>query len=316
MSVFLGVDTSNYTTSAALYDNATGTVISEKQLLPVHLGELGLRQSDAVFHHVRQLPIVLQQLFAEQEQSPCAVGFSARPRDEDGSYMPCFLVGECSAKAVATSAHIPAYAFSHQAGHIAAALYSVGRLDLLGSPFIAFHVSGGTTECLLVTPNQASIIDIVCIAHSLDLKAGQVIDRVGGMLGLSFPAGMELDELSRQSTRTFSVRPTLKGMDCCLSGVENQCTRMLAEGMPPCDIARYCIEYIMATLSCMTDKALQAYGKLPLVYAGGVMSNLIIRQTFSRRFDGLFASPALSSDNAAGTAILCCISHTGGLSGG
>lgn len=316
MSIYLGIDTSNYTTSAALYCNETGTVISEKQLLPVNPGELGLRQSDAVFHHVRQLPIVLERLFALQSQSPCAVGFSARPRDEEGSYMPCFLAGECSAKAAAISSHIPAYAFSHQAGHIAAALYSVGRLDLLNDRFIAFHVSGGTTECLLVSPGKERIIDITCVAHSLDLKAGQVIDRVGGMLGLSFPAGMELDELSRQSTRVFSPKPMIKGSDCCLSGVENQCARMLSDGIAPCDIARYCIDYIMAALSCMTESAIQTYGKLPLVFAGGVMSNSIMSETLSRRFNGLFASPALSSDNAAGTAILCCIGHTGGTSGG
>ncbi len=105
-------------------------------------------------------------------------------------------------------------------------------------------------------------------------------------------------------------------MDCCLSGLENQCARMLSDGLSPCDIARYCIDFIMATLSCMTERVIQAYGKLPLVYAGGVMSNSMICEAFSQRFDGLFASPALSSDNAAGTAILCCISHTGGLSGG
>lgn len=313
MSVFLGIDTSNYTTSAALYDSEMGEVISEKQLLPVKQGELGLRQSDAVFHHVRQLPDIMKRLFAQTEQSPCAVGYSARPRDEEGSYMPCFLSGECAAHAIGASSHLPVYSFSHQAGHITAALYSVGRLDLLSERFIAFHVSGGTTECLLVTPNDETIIGIERIGHSLDLKAGQVIDRVGVMLGLGFPAGMELDALSRKSSKTFHINPAVKGPDCCLSGVENQCARMLSNGEAPCDVARYCIDYIMAALAYMTETAIKTYGNLPLIYAGGVMSNSIIRETFTERFGGLFASPALSSDNAVGTAILTCIRHTGGV---
>ncbi len=309
--VFLGIDTSNYTTSAALYNSRTKTALSEKKLLPVKQGQLGLRQSDAVFHHVRQLPQVLESLFAQTTDIPCAVGFSARPRDEEGSYMPCFLSGECAAKAVASSAHIAAHDFSHQAGHIAAALYSVSRLDLIDKRFLAFHVSGGTTECLLVTPDSNIIFGVERIGCSLDLKAGQVIDRVGGMLGLPFPAGRELDALSRESSKSYSITPVIKGMDCCLSGVENQCKRMIVNGDAPCDVARYCIDYILAALACMTELAINAHGAMPLLYAGGVMSNTIIRDTFTQRFGGMFASPALSSDNAVGAAVLACIRHTG-----
>ncbi|MFA9380647.1 MAG: peptidase M22 [Acetanaerobacterium sp.] len=311
MSVFLGIDTSNYTTSAALYDRSTQTAAGEKQLLPVKQGALGLRQSDAVFHHVRQLPAVMGRLFANTDAKPCAVGYSARPRDEDGSYMPCFLAGECAAKAVAAAAAISAYAFSHQAGHLAAALYSAGRLDLIDSSFLAFHVSGGTTECLYVTPHPEQIFQIQRIGQSLDLKAGQVIDRVGTMLGLSFPAGMALDTLAQQSARSDRITPTIRGMDCCLSGLENQCKRMIADGEAPCDVAHYCIEYIAATLARMTELAIAAHGALPLLYAGGVMSNSMIRSDFSRRFGGLFAAPDFSSDNAAGIAILASLRHTG-----
>ncbi|MDE6596709.1 MAG: peptidase M22, partial [Oscillospiraceae bacterium] len=70
----LGIDTSNYTTSAALYDTVSGEIKQEKLLLPVKSGELGLRQSDAVFHHTKQLPIVIGKLFGGSEQIPEAVG--------------------------------------------------------------------------------------------------------------------------------------------------------------------------------------------------------------------------------------------------
>ena len=60
MSVCLGLDTSNYTTSAAIWQD--GAIHQVKRLLPVKPGELGLRQSDAVFHHVRQLPDIVEEL--------------------------------------------------------------------------------------------------------------------------------------------------------------------------------------------------------------------------------------------------------------
>ena len=65
---------------------------NRKLLLPVKPGEKGLRQSDAVFHHVKQLPQVLEPIL---EMGPAGVvGVSITPRSEMGSYMPCFLVGQ------------------------------------------------------------------------------------------------------------------------------------------------------------------------------------------------------------------------------
>ena len=63
MPYYLGIDTSNYTTSCALYNSDTDTVVHRKKLLPVKKGELGLRQSDAVFHHTVQLPELMRELF-------------------------------------------------------------------------------------------------------------------------------------------------------------------------------------------------------------------------------------------------------------
>ena len=148
MSVYLGIDTSNYTTSVCLYNADDGSVINQRKLLPVREGELGLRQSDAVFHHTQQLPDLFAQAFAEYDGEVKAIGVSSRPRTVDGSYMPCFTVGLGTARILSESLRVPYYAFSHQQGHIAAALYSINRLDLIDQPHIAFHVSGGTTEAL------------------------------------------------------------------------------------------------------------------------------------------------------------------------
>ena len=305
--MFLGIDTSNYTTSSALYDFEKGEIIQQKKLLPVKEGELGLRQSDAVFAHVKQLGGIVKELFDGKKYEIEAVGVSTRPRDIDGSYMPCFLVGDMVSETISSVINVPKYEFSHQQGHIAAALFSAGRLDLMNDKFIAFHLSGGTTEALLVTPDENRIIKCEKVAGSADLKAGQAVDRVGVMLGLPFPAGKYLEELALSSTAKFKIKPTMKGAECCLSGIENKCRKMLDSGEKHEDIALFCLKSVEAALCGMTDALISEYGKLPLIYAGGVMSNKIIRKTMEEKYGGIFAKPEFSSDNAAGIAVLTAI---------
>lgn len=305
--MFLGIDTSNYTTSAALYNPEKGEIIQRKKLLPVKEGDLGLRQSDAVFAHVKQLGEIVETLIDGNRYEIGAIGVSTRPRDIDGSYMPCFLVGDMVTKTLSSVLKTPRYEFSHQQGHIAAALFSSGRLDLINEKFIAFHLSGGTTEVLLVTPDENRIIKCEKVAGSADLKAGQAVDRVGVMLGLPFPAGKYLEELALLSTASFKIKPTMKGNECCLSGVENKCRKMLDLGEKREDIALFCLKSIEAALCGMTDALISEYGKLPLIYAGGVMSNKIIRKTIEEKYGGIFAMPEFSSDNAAGIAVLASI---------
>ncbi len=305
--MFLGIDTSNYTTSAALYDFEKGEIIQRKKLLPVKEGELGLRQSDAVFAHVKQLGGIVEELIDGEKYNIDAIGVSTRPRDIDGSYMPCFLVGDMVTKTLSSVLNVPRYEFSHQQGHIAAALFSAGRLDLIKERFIAFHLSGGTTEALLVTPDKDRIIKCEKVAGSADLKAGQAVDRIGVMLGLPFPAGKYLEELALLSTAKYKIRPTMKGSECCLSGIENKCRKMLDSGEKHEDIALFCLKSIEAALCGMTDALISEYGNLPLIYAGGVMSNKIIRKTMEEKYGGIFAMPEFSSDNAAGISVLASI---------
>lgn len=304
MGCFLGLDTSNYTTSVALYDDEKNEIVQAKKLLAVKEGSLGLRQSDAVFSHVKELGARMDELMDGRCVTLAGIGVSTQPRDAEGSYMPCFLVGEMAAHTVAAVCNLPVTAVSHQAGHIAAALFSAGRLDLIGQRFIAFHLSGGTTECLLVQPDDERVFAVSPMAQSLDLKAGQAVDRVGGMLGLPFPAGRELEALALQSDQRYTVKASFKGRDCSLSGVENRCQKMLAEGEPPCNIARFCIDSIYAAVDRMTAEAKVCCGELPVVYSGGVMSNSIIRDGITQKYGGHFAKPQFSSDNAAGVAIL------------
>lgn len=307
MAICLGIDTSNYTTSTALFDTVNKTVIHSKKLLPVRAGELGLRQSDAVFHHTKQLPEMIGNLFKGFDGCVDCIGVSVRPRNSEGSYMPCFLCGEGLAESIAAVNNIPVCKTSHQIGHILAALYSAGKLDFVKESFIAFHVSGGTTDCLLVEPDKNEVIKVTETVSSLDLKAGQAVDRVGLMLGLDFPCGKALEELALKSSRRFKLKPVLKNGSCCLSGLENKCRKMLDEGFSKEDTALYCLEYIYVSIKAMTEFALEKYGKLPVVYAGGVMSDKIIRSKLEKDFESYFAEPDFSCDNAAGTAIFAAI---------
>ena len=306
MSLLLGIDTSNYTTSAAVYDTGSNIIFQSKMLLPVKPGEKGVRQSDAVFHHTVQLPQVMASLCEKCGglSQIDAVGVSTRPRNAEGSYMPCFLVGSGTADVLSEVMSVPKYEFSHQEGHIASALYSSGRLDLMSGKFIAFHVSGGTTEAVLESGNGHGF-ETRLIASSLDLKAGQAIDRAAVMMGLPFPGGKHLEELAGQCEESFSFRPSMKGCDCSLSGIENKCRAMMEKGASKPQIARFCLTAVMNSIIGMTDALIRQYGELPIIYAGGVMSNRMMQRELSSRYsNAFFAAPEYSCDNAAGVAVL------------
>lgn len=309
MPDFLGIDTSNYTTSVAVYRSEENRIFQSKKLLPVRDGELGLRQSDAVFHHTRQLPEIIENIYSfDFSEKLGAVSASVRPRNIEGSYMPCFLCGEGLARSVSAIEKVPFFATSHQVGHILAGLYSADRLGLVHEKFIAFHASGGTTDCLLCKPDRENILKISEAGSSLDLKAGQVIDRVGLMLGLKFPCGAELEKIACKSGKNFRIKAVMKGSNCCLSGLENKCRKMIDDGESPEDTAKYCLDFIAETVISMTAVAVDNYGSLPLVFVGGVMADRIIREKIISRFGKAdFAEPEFSCDNASGVAIYGCL---------
>ena len=296
----LGIDTSNYSTSAALYCGEI--VYQNKRLLPVANGNIGLRQSEALFLHVKTLGSVVKELMDSHSFVLNAVGASDAPRHDENSYMPCFLAGQMAAETISASLRIPLYRFSHQAGHIAAGIFGVKRYDLIDKAFLAFHLSGGTTEVLLVENLLRE--QITRIGGSADLNAGQLVDRVGNMLGLPFPAGPLLDALSMNSATDYSVKASIKDGLVCLSGIENQCRTMFKQLAAPCDIAKFTIQSLLAAVDAMVELAMQQTGLKELLFVGGVMSNTILREAVQLRHHGIVASPDYSADNAVGIAML------------
>ncbi len=303
--VFVGIDTSNYTTSAAVVSDEGEVLANLKRPLPVRSGECGLRQSDAVFAHIKNLPELMAELRPHLEKCEVlAVGVSATPRPIEGSYMPCFLSGIAAAEAFGAAACAPVYRFSHQEGHLMAALYSAGAMQLTKEPFGAFHVSGGTTEMLLVKPREVGF-DIALIGGTADINAGQAIDRAGVMMGLSFPCGREMEALARAYNGPIRQdRISVKGGRCNLSGLQNRAEALWKATADRCAVSAYVFDFIGRTLVALTEDLDRMHPNLPVVYAGGVMSNRILQGMLSKRPDTHFSEPVFSADNAAGTALL------------
>ncbi len=300
--IFIGFDTSNYTSSVAAFDGTAGENVS--RLLPVKAGELGLRQSEALFSHIKRLPELSDRLFAHVDPGSIgAVGVSTRPRAVEGSYMPCFLAGESQARVLASALHVPLYEFSHQQGHIAAVLWSAGRLELLGSDFLAWHLSGGTTELLLVHSSPAGEIDCRRLGGSTDISAGQLIDRTGQLLQMDFPAGKALDAAAAGIRSNDFFRVKVNGCEFSLSGVQNQVQNYYAKGATSAETAYFALRSVVEAVKKASANARKTYD-LPVLFSGGVASNAMLRRSMP---DAIFGEPRYSTDNAMGVAVLTAL---------
>ena len=305
--VVVGLDTSCYTTSAAAVTVDGQVVASCRQLLPVKLGERGLRQSEGVFIHVRQLPGRLEELreFIRGDEI-VAVCASSRPRDEEESYMPVFQVGDAQARGMAAMLGVPCFASTHQRGHVAAAMVDSG---IAPGDLLAVHLSGGTTELLSLRGEELTLL-----GGTLDLHAGQVVDRVGVALGLPFPAGPHLEKLALQghAEARLPVSMAEGGLRCHLSGAESQAQRWIASGaISPEDTAMEIYDLLARTVARLILAGAAKTGIRQVLIAGGVASSALFRRLVmerirksDRRLRVCFGRPEYSGDNAVGAALI------------
>ena len=305
--VVVGLDTSCYTTSAAAVTVDGQVVASCRQLLPVKLGERGLRQSEGVFIHVRQLPGRLEELreFIRGDEI-VAVCASSRPRDEEESYMPVFQVGDAQARGLAAMLGVPCFSSTHQRGHVAAAMVDSG---IAPGDLLAVHLSGGTTELLSLRGEALTLL-----GGTLDLHAGQVVDRVGVALGLPFPAGPHLEKLALQghAEARLPVSMAEGGLRCHLSGAESQAQRWIASGaLSMEDIAMEVYDLLARTVARLILAGAAKTGIRQVLIAGGVASSALFRRLVTERIRksdrGLrvcFGKPEYSGDNAVGAALI------------
>ncbi len=302
----LGIDTSCYTTSAAV---AVGGKIAafQRKLLPVPAGERGLRQSEAVFAHIKQLPEILETAVREAGTLPACGCVSSSPRDGEDSYMPVFLTGMAFARSAAAAAGIPLYCTTHQRGHIRAAMIGTG----IGGeePFLAVHLSGGTTDVLLRRPDGSA----ETLGTSLDLHAGQLVDRIGVRMGLPFPSGRYLEETARRcpAPPKALLKVSMDGGNCHLSGCETALISLMEKGLPGEEAALEVYSVLCRTVLRMLASAKEKTGVRRCLIAGGVASSLLLREMIAERnkkrglgLEIYFGEPKYSSDNAAGVALL------------
>ena len=305
--VVIGLDTSCYTTSAAAVTVEGEVVVSCRRLLPVRQGERGLRQSEALFNHVRQLPGRLEELSrAIEGMEIAAVCVSRRPRDEEESYMPVFHAGDAQGRGLAAMLGVPCFASTHQRGHIVAAMVDSG---IAPGPLLALHLSGGTTELLALRGEELTLL-----GGTLDLHAGQLVDRVGVALGLPFPAGPHLEKLALagQAEALLPVNMADGGLCCHFSGAESQVQRWIAAStMPRENVAREVYDLLARTVARMLCAGVEATGIRQALMAGGVASSPLFRELVTarvaKRDRGLrvcFGKPEYSGDNAVGVALI------------
>lgn len=307
----LAFDTSNYTTSVSYLSSHAHHSITK--LLHVPKGELGLRQQEALFQHTKALPFLMEEL----RQSQCdlkeveAIAVSTKPRETEDSYMPCFLAGESMANTLATVLNIPCFSVSHQQGHMAAAAWALHREDLLDAPFFAWHLSGGTTEFLLVQPDKqnAALVVSSLLGGTQDISAGQLIDRAGQKLNLAFPSGKEMDALSLQVTEAlspFAVKH--KDFLFSLSGMENKVEQYVKDGCSPTQVSAFVLDTLAVVLKKVTGEGQQKYGHkerpLPVLFCGGVASSQRLRKHLATEAHHFFPLPQYATDNAMGVAVL------------
>lgn len=297
----IGIDTSNYTTSIAFFDGNGGQNCS--RLLPVRAGELGLRQSDAVFSHIKSLPDLSGRLFSlVNREEITAVAVSTRPRAVEGSYMPCFMVGYSHAKLLSDMLQVPLFEVSHQQGHVAASLWSADRMDLMEKPHLAWHLSGGTTELLLVEPDGKNV-RCTKIGGTTDISAGQLIDRTGQLLELPFPSGKPLDTLSAQAREKDFFKVKCSDCSFSLSGVQNKVAQYHACHTNAAETAGYTLRCVAYAVRQATLQAMKRYPGMDVVFSGGVASNSLLRSVM-QELNPVFCPPQYSTDNAMGVAVL------------
>ena len=333
----LGIDTSNYRTSVALVSQEN-IICDIRRLLDVKQGERGLRQSEALFQHVKNLPELLEQVNDEFHGGIHAVAYSSKPRPVEGSYMPCFLAGESMARSIGAMLNVPVMSFSHQEGHMQS-IKSYSEMSYIDE-FLACHFSGGTCEILHVDTKDVQpdsdiifngyqeincenfFYDIECIGGSKDISFGQVLDRAGVLLGFAFPAGHALDEIAMKTSGSTNMLTPIKveNIEFNLSGIDTQIKskiNSMSKGKPVSlmedrlknEIIREIFNKISDCIYKVLLQASEKTGIKDIIMSGGVSSSRYIRRYVSDAMEKhdiivYFDESDLASDNGVGIALL------------
>jgi N6-L-threonylcarbamoyladenine synthase len=297
--MILGIDTSAYVTSIALA-SGINVYFDERIPLNVEFGKRGLRQSEAVFQHVKNMNSLSRKLKCFNIKG---VGVSTKPRDLEDSYMPVFNVGESFANTIANILKVPLIELSHQEGHVYSGIWSK-KVKI--SDILVIHISGGTSDVLQVK-NSPFELDIKQLGSGGDLYAGQFVDRVGVALGLSFPAGNELESIAKRINKTeMRIPSSVNNYEMSFSGPESAAQRFIKKDAQPEDLARSVFICIARSLEKVIRHAYSEKEYQGVMLVGGVARNSIIMNELKTRvpYNIIFCDRRYSGDNAVGIALL------------
>lgn len=307
-NIILGIDTSCYTTSIAAISLNKEIILNEKIILKVKKDNKGLRQSEAVFQHVNNMGEI-SQLIDEKLKNYNVVGVcvSTKPRPVDNSYMPVFSVGYNFAKLLSSINNCHFYETTHQENHIEASLFNNNLENK--NKFLAVHMSGGTTEILLVEKKETDY-NIEIVGGSLDVSFGQLVDRLGVALNYNFPCGKYIDENALKCREKIKdgLKTSVKEGYMNLSGIENQINKIIKDYDK-----EYLSKILLDTLVRSMYKSLtyicEKYNIKEVVFGGGVSASQYIKKELSEKLKRekikpYFTDKEYATDNAVGCAII------------
>lgn len=303
MTYILGIDTSAYTTSLALIDSENNEILAdERKVLEVKKGQKGLRQQEAVFQHLKNLPELYGRI-AKDLSKVKIVSVSSRPRNEEGSYMPVFLVGQNFGKVISHTLNCKYIEYSHQENHISASL--IDNYKEIDYSLLAVHISGGTTEFVSAKKSLKGF-ETKIVGGTKDITFGQLIDRLGTLMEFPFPCGKHMEEYLKGKRSEKITTPAIsKGTFINLSGMENYYSNLLDKHTKE-TIINSLFEYIAECILHIL-KALSHLKFKRVLISGGVASNSYVRNYINHHikdYEILFPAVENSSDNAVGLAFL------------
>ncbi len=307
-NIIIGIDTSCYTTSIAAISLGKKVIFNKKIMLKVKDGSNGLRQSEAVFQHINNLGELSEQIKNSiKNYNIKGICVSKKPRPTKNSYMPVFMAGYNFAKTSSALFGCELYETTHQENHIEASLFANNIRN--NDKFLSIHMSGGTTEILLVNKDKDNYnVDIV--GGTKDISFGQLIDRIGVKLGYKFPAGKYIDEDAIRCNEKIDkgLKTSVKEGYMNLSGLENQINKLISNNSKEY-IAKILLDSITRNIYKSIIYISKNYGLNEVVFAGGVSASKYIRKElksklYKENIYAYFAEPEYSTDNALGCAII------------
>lgn len=227
-------------------------------------------------HHIEQVTFCINDALKE-----AGVGYddlSAVAVTYGPGLVGALLVGVAAAKVVAFAHHLPLIPVNHMAGHIYAARF----VDEIKFPALALLVSGGHTE--LVYLPEANKFEI--IGETRDDAAGEAYDKIGRVMGITYPAGKEIDELAHQGKDTFHFPRAMEqedNYDFSFSGLKSAFintvhhAHQIGESLDKADLAASFQSSVVEVLVEKTKRALHEFPVKQLILAGGVAANKGLR---------------------------------------